>query len=178
MTYCPLIDTCYIFLLGYRVLFCVESLCSQSKHCTWVSPSASSQLKSWESDTSHLSQQTEEGSHSSVICSISAVSLQSLAHDVWDKTPAQYTAELKDRHKVFKHTENGSGLTQHSERCHCHCEVPGAGNSGPADVDACMLHLHIRDHQVTIPKDSGVEDVNGLMVWESSRSGLQGCSSQ
>lgn len=88
-------DTLYIFLLGYRVLFCVESLSSQSKHCTCVSPSASSQLKSWVSDTSHLSQQTEEGSPSSVICSTSAASLQPLVHDVCDKMRAQHTAELR-----------------------------------------------------------------------------------
>lgn len=45
MTYHSLIDTCYIFLLSYRGLLCVESV-FPSKHCTWVSPSASSQLES------------------------------------------------------------------------------------------------------------------------------------
>lgn len=164
MTSCSLIDTCYIFLLGYRVLFCVESLSSQSKHCTWVSPSASSQLKSWASDTSHLSQQTEERSHSSVTCSISADSLQPLAHDVWDKMSAQHTAELRRIDTRCSNTENGRRLTQHSESCHCHCEVASARNGGPADVDSCVLHLHIRDHQVPVPKDTRVEHINGLVV--------------
>lgn len=56
------------------------------------------------------------------------------------------------------------GLTQHSESCHCHGEVACAGNGGAADVDARMLHLHVRDHQVPVPKDPCVEHINGLVV--------------
>lgn len=121
MTYHSLIDTYYIFLLGYWVLFCVESLSSQSKHCTWVSPSASSQLESWVSDTSHLSQQREEGSHSSVACSISAVSLQPLAHDVWDKMSAQHT---KGQSQVLKQWDGRAHPAQWelpSPRWSCAC---------------------------------------------------------
>ena len=28
-----------------------------------------------------------------------------------------------------------------------------------------MLHLYVRDHEVAISKDTGIEDVNGLMVY-------------
>lgn len=28
-----------------------------------------------------------------------------------------------------------------------------------------MLHLYVRDHEVPIAKDAGIEDINGLMVY-------------
>ena len=66
---------------------------------------------------------------------------------------------------MLKHGRSQNRLTQHSESCHCYCEVSCAWNSGSTDIYACMLHLHIRDYEVPISKDTGIEDINGLMVY-------------
>ena len=71
----------------------------------------------------------------------------------------------QDKSKMLKQGRSQNRLTQHSESCHCYCEVSCAWNSGSTDIYACMLHLHIRDHEVPISKDTGIEDINGLMVY-------------
>lgn len=71
----------------------------------------------------------------------------------------------QDKSKMLKHGRSQNRLTQHSESCHCYCEVSCAWNSGSTDIYACMLHLHIRDYEVPISKDTGIEDIDGLMVY-------------
>lgn len=119
---------------------------------------ASLQLKHWASDMSDLSQRQKAAW---VTCFISAPSFQPR---VRDKTSAQNTAQLGTDTRSNTHRGSQTRLTQHSESCHRYREVSCAWNSGSTDVHARVLHLYVRDHEVSIPQHTSVEDINGLMV--------------
>lgn len=57
-------------------------------------------------------------------------------------------------------------LTQDYNISHCYSEISRFWSSCSANIDSCMLQLHIRYNKISISYNSGVEDINGFLVWK------------